>query len=36
MNNFVLMNLTTDKIDNFLETYNFAILIQEEIGRPQY
>lgn len=26
----MLMNLTTDKMDNFLETYNFTVLIQEE------
>lgn len=26
----MLMNLTTDKMDNFLEKYNFTVLIQEE------
>lgn len=30
MSNLMLMNLTTDKMGNFLEKYNVTVLIQEE------
>lgn len=36
MNNFMLMNLTTDKMDNFLEKCNLTILIQKETEPTQY